>query len=508
MATVQAMCSHKNEWHLINEQINASKINGVSLRETLMNESIKATTHVSVLKILCGIKVIIESELFGVTFSPQPASVREMTYKCKGGASFKKYLGMEVVNFKMRGMRGQFTHNASLIVDIASNFTDLGTLREVVAAIACYCRVNFEDTNASTSKELFETAYQTHRGETHLVLGMSQRDLNKISEVPAQWGILRVIKESEFLGRRPIEAILNTKMQIKDLKTGQTIGIETPEEKTLISPLVVIPPGPLDQWLDPRRRLVRVFQRVMSRKEELLFSITHNDWSWMNSSISEVNQTDVARRVSSMAREYCAYMVSLGEENELFSLPLLAFCYCFSGIPGFTGRALDYECKMEWYPGIIISIDATEGAFTFNKDKGRYYLFGDPIKGRRGAGVEWNIYQGLLPQFEMLPHRKGSNYAVATLKSLMENPGSVEEGEIRKIFIANQPMLVRKNRRIAIQTLSTIDRQIGKRIQSKLSSVVLKADSTRKRKAESDSASNGSSSGCGASCKFLRPLDD
>lgn len=346
VATVQAMCSHKNEWHLISEQINSSKVNGVSLRETLVNESIKSTTHVSVFKIICGKKVIIESELFGVTFSPQPASVREVTYKCKGGASFKKYLGMEVVNFKMGGMRGQFTHNASLIVDIASDFTDLGTLREVVAAIACYCRVNFEDMNASNPKELFETAYQVHRGGTHHIIGMSQRDLNRISEVPSQWGILRVIKESEFLGRRPIEAILNTKMQIKDLKTGQTIGMETPEEKTLISPLVVIPPGPLDQWLDPRRRLVRVFQRVMSRKEELLYSISHGDWSWMNKSISEVNQTDIARRVSSMAREYCAYMVSLGEESELFSLPLIAFCYCFSGIPGFTGRALDYECKM------------------------------------------------------------------------------------------------------------------------------------------------------------------
>lgn len=228
----------------------------------------------------------------------------------------------------------------------------------------------------------------------------------------------------------------------------------------------------------------------------------------MNKSISEVNQTDIARRVSSMAREYCAYMVSLGEESELFSLPLIAFCYCFSGIPGFTGRALDYECKMEWYPGITIAIDATDGAFTFNKDKGRYYMFGDPIKGRKGVENEWNIYQGLLPQFEIIPLRKGCNYPVATLKDLMNCPESIEEGEMRKTFIANQPMIVRKNRRIAIQTLSTIDRQIGKRIESKLASVVSKVDQTWKRKAEPDRRSNGSSDDYKIASKIPRPLDD
>lgn len=145
----------------------------------------------------------------------------------------------------------------------------LSKVREVISAIACFCRVNFEDMNASTSKELFETAYQQHKRGTHTIIGMSQRDLNKISDIPHQWGLVRIIKESEFQGRQPIEAILNTKLQIKDLKTGQTIDVEAPEEKAVISPLVTIPPGPLDQWLDPRRRLVRVFQRVMSRKEEL-----------------------------------------------------------------------------------------------------------------------------------------------------------------------------------------------------------------------------------------------
>lgn len=332
-----------------------------------MNESTRNTTHTSVLKIICGLEVILESELFGVTFSPQPASIKEGYYKTKGGVPFKKYMGIEVVNFKMEGMRGQFTHNASFIVDIACNFTDLRTLREVIAAIACYCRVDFEDSKAATPKELYDESFARHRTNTSTLIGISNKELKYINEESKQWGILRILRESEFQGRRPINALLTSNLQIKDLRTGQTIDIDTTEEKEPLGPLITISPGPLDEWLDPRRRLVRIFQRVMTRKEELLNSIRTNDWSWMVTSISEINQTDTAKRMASMAREYCSYMVSQGEESDLFSLPLIAFNYCFASLPGFSGRALDYETKMEWSTGITIALDASEGAMIFRK---------------------------------------------------------------------------------------------------------------------------------------------
>lgn len=257
-------------------------------------------------------------------------------------------------------------------------------------------------------------------------------------------------------------ASIGPDLEVIDPSTNQTFVVEVPDEKVMIGPLVTIGEGPLDGWLDPRRRIIRAFKRILESPSEIIIAIKENNWSLYNESITELNQTPPAQRLSSMAREYCSFMAAQGPEWENYNYVIIAICYCFSGVPGFSGRSLDYETAIEWSPDIFICLQGTKGIFTYDSSKARYCLFNDPIKGSKIKARGESIYQGLLPHFEFLAFDRQS-LDVVPLSKLISNPECVKEGVSVKKFIANQPMTVRKNSRMRIQTLSTVHRQVGER---------------------------------------------
>lgn len=122
-----------------------------------------------------------------------------------------------------------------------------------------------------------------------------------------------------------------------------------------------------------------------------------------------------------MAREYCSFMAAQGPEWDNYNYVIIAICYCFSGVPGFSGRSLDYETSIEWSPDIYICLQGTKGIFTYDNSKSRYCLFNDPIKGSKIKSRGESIYQGILPNFEFLAFDKQS-LDVIPLSKLISNP--------------------------------------------------------------------------------------
>lgn len=344
-----------------------------------------------------------------------------------------------------------------------------------------------EEINAKTLSDLYRATYERHRLKAHELVMMDVKELHSLTGEKWEERILRIIPESEYQPRAPIMANISPDLEVIYPSTNQTFVVEVPEVKVVIGPLVTIGEGPLDGWLDPRRRIIRAFKRILESPSEVIAAIKENNWSLYNESITEFNQTPPAQRLSSMAREYCSFMVAQGPDWDNYNYVIIAICYCFSGVPGFSGRSLDFETAIEWSPDIFICLQGTKGIFTFDQSKSRYCLFNDLIKGRKIKTRGESIYQRLLPQFEFLVFDKQS-LDVVPLSKLISNPDCVKEGVSVKTFIANQPMTVRKNRRMRIQTLSTIHRQVGERTNDLLERFVV-PNLSRKRKAEGASTS-------------------
>lgn len=295
--TVQALCislcqcikgRRGNERRII-DQFKTAGVGGVPIIDTLKNENIGSTSAISYARASCKIPIIVETVSFGCTFSPEPTKVKEVFARNPDNVRFKKYLGREKVNFKMGAMRGQFTHDSDLIADITTNLTTHSALKELIGAIGVYCRCQMEDINAKSLGDLYRATYERHRVKAHELVLMDVKELHSLSGEKWEGRILRIIPESEYQPRAPIIASVSSDLEVIDPSTNQTFVVEVPDEKVMIGPLVTIGEGPLDGWLDPRRRIIRAFKRILESPQEIVSAIKENNWGLYNESVTELN---------------------------------------------------------------------------------------------------------------------------------------------------------------------------------------------------------------------------
>lgn len=488
---VKVLAKDSRIWPKVIEQVQFSKINGKMMTEILSSEGGKPAVSIMVLRIMCGMKTSMEHIFLDATLSPAPAKINQDMSQNKAGVKYTIYHGIEKVSFKMGSMRGQFKHDSDSIFGIVTNFTTKKMLTEVLAMIATYCRVGFGESYSPTKKDMFEEMYIKHRNSTWSIVCLERSEYVKISDNDSRGSqILTISEASEYQPSLTTSIILTPKMTLKNVATGQEISIYVNQETREIPQSVTLPPGPLDDYLDARRRVERKFMFYMENSKEMISKIKSEDWFWENSCIAELNSTPRAQRVSSMAREHCNILINSQQSVENLNLPFVVFLYIFSGIPGVSGRSLDFEGDYEVVPGITCDLKLKQGIMILIEETGELRLFGGKVRGSMFKEGSETVYSGLLPKYE-LRYWRGEVLPVVSLRDIVKDPDMYPEGKKLKVFIANNPMIAVKNSRIRVQTIGTITRQVNKRIHSNISRI--EAGRSNKRVLEVESASVGSS---------------
>ncbi len=96
--------------------------------------------------------ITLSTESKGITFFPHPAKITVHRQSNRKGYKYKIHSGVERVGFHYQDMRGQFVHNATSILKVTYNFTDLEDLKYMLFETAIYCRKDFETTKGKSMK--------------------------------------------------------------------------------------------------------------------------------------------------------------------------------------------------------------------------------------------------------------------------------------------------------------------------------------------------------------------
>lgn len=146
--------------------------------------------------------------------------------------------------------------------------------------------MNVEHTKALGLTEAFHEAWKINRKKFMEVLGIRTFDLPKTQDMTMSNSLLKMTHEAEYHANRPTSLSVTRDLGIKDIQTGQIIQIPPPQSPPMISPLVTIPIGPMDDHLGPKRRVIRKMLFYMKHSDDLHEKVKNGDWMWRNGSIT------------------------------------------------------------------------------------------------------------------------------------------------------------------------------------------------------------------------------
>lgn len=445
--------------------IDGTKINGYTVRQAFSICPHLTTESVLITKTLLGLPICMRSEFHKVNFFPHFSDVRVYTMQTKLKIPYKVYSGVERVSFKYDALRGSFSHDGESIYDISCNFTDRTELAHVLAAIAVYCRKNFQDATGRTFNECCENMFNVYRLEPWKVIGCRRSEWFKINHQPTRRGELTICIESEIYQDGEEKCKLLQDLTISSLRRKQMIRPNNKPRDVTFSPLITVPTHLLDDYLPPTQRLRRKILFYYNNPHQLESKIKANDYGWENQSIDKLMPTEHKLKISSTARAVISRLFYEGKRDKSRNVKL-AFLYCFAhSIPVEVGLS-DLVTEFRITGDILIDFYMKKGILIFDDRRNNYTISGIPIG--RTQVLEHEIERftfGLVPGYT-LNSDLDLSAPLVLLKTLIEERNTLTHGESRRIFINGREYTATRDEHIANQALRTIRHRVAQSYQT------------------------------------------
>nr|QMP82396.1 polymerase PB2 [Coleopteran orthomyxo-related virus OKIAV158] len=462
LTTITAKCMIQNirtiggtEAHLA-EAISKTTILSTSLTKILINTPLKETPEIKVLKTALKLPIIMETENDGLTTSPMPTKILPIFRQNLKGQYYRVYLGEEIVYFKFKDIRGQFTHNGQSITNITCNLTTTRELKQALIEIGIYCRWGFNSTKSGNYQSIKNEARKLISNSMEQFLGSDLNTFhNECRNYPnsKKIGKLILTENSEYQAIHRTLFQIDKSLNLQEPSSKQILKIPEIQIKDVILPESIISTSIA---LFPNlglKNLLRSTMAIYNRDPSKLVELVHNrDFKWNNSYMSRFAGSN-ARAISSAARLLLINLCVSGNNS-----PMIPFYYCWS----FEEPPEDSTTKLstDLIDGQHLDLLGKKGIMTYSETSQMYLLFNNPLENANNIDFK-SATTGLLHGYKILNNEVPSAPLIPLI-TLESCQAVYKDGEVFNTFFESKRITVVRDSSVSLSVMETINRQISR----------------------------------------------
>lgn len=224
-----------------------------------------------------------------------------------------------------------------------------------------------------------------------------------------------------------------------------------------ISTLVIMPTGPLDDYLTSPDKLKRKIEFYLRNFSCLTEAIRNKDFTYRN----EHTFADVPKKISGLVSYTCRYFIlnACKPEFETYWHPAaVCFWYCFAwGMPTETEKHL-----LEFNISGVLDIDLAmrKGAVRSIPEENTYLVCGVKYGELNKSNIDVGVYMHGLVRGFRLTIEEDPTVEMVSVRKLMSMADQIKTGEMKRIHFGGRVFTAIRDEEIREKTDLTVSRQI------------------------------------------------
>nr|QPL15313.1 polymerase PB2 [Hymenopteran orthomyxo-related virus OKIAV175] len=394
----------------------------------LSRTDIQETNYIKWMKVIINIKINSESESNGLKTSPVPTKITVRPMENMSGTPFFLYEGYEVVNFKYYDIRGNFTHNGDIIINVTTNYTTFVELSNCLAEIAIYCRWGMRGTKSRSYNTMKQEIRDLVHQRPFAPVNCTANSLNALISLKhpiGTCGALRLVKSSEYRICSFENPMIDSKGNIVSKHTNQVIHF--PKHRRYPDPI----PEEIDckhpkmiNHFNFKRLLKYKVAHFLENQKTLRTKIRIGVFDWENSAFVRFLKDN--RTLSKTCRD-----ILLASVDDAWNPGVSAFYYCFCFQAPLDCKNIKYDYVIQ---GQVIDLKAKKGIFRYQEKESSYFLFGTKLI--RSSEIDYAAPINALLDGYKLSTKISNGHEIKSINFLEQHKEDINFGDTYIVYIS------------------------------------------------------------------------
>nr|QRW42567.1 MAG: polymerase PB2 [Astopletus virus] len=466
------LCSHKESVTAVRNAVCTSRYRGRPIGSILAQEVESQSIYQRFLRAIMGQDLVETKMVHGFEFYGDGKNMKSVRAENRKKVAFYRYTGDEMVDISRGTFKARVHRRGSFVNGFMCTRASLETIRNAVAALGVYLKLQFESSDAPTLRRISDQMFQRWLEAPWSVLEVSASDFNNAIIGRGSHPKIKIVESLEP-GQRIAQQVTVRETKIV-YENGRAVDVDRPRSFPLLPPDFGIDARYGNLFIDflsPERMLLQKIGNLMSKIDEVRSWIQRGDFNQANFSVyAGVPRSELAR-VAGVARSLLVRGLSEGVADEV-----LMFWYCFAGGKTVTLSETAPISPFKWYQSHTIDFELDQGLVRFSAEEG---LTVNGYSIRRGPDLEAQIVRTLIPHFRILGSTP-SDYRLTTPNYVRAHPEAFREGERIKITLHGAEIYLQKDRTFQ----SDVNKTLYNRMSNQALPVSLDRLIARKRPSE------------------------